>query len=172
METLGYVAYGVLCIFAIYFAVGVRFVKNITIFTVFASLFFTSWAIIIAVTDMAFINSAWVIPSGLLLIPVLGFTYGRYGIEIPLLRPVVNLYTMVLKIGIKTEAGSIEFDELTKEDVENKRKALEVLYGDDLSELRDEDVVGLFEFRKRESQRADGLGEKTWGSNKNGQDDF
>jgi hypothetical protein len=156
METLGYISYGILCLISLYYILGIRLKSDANIFTIFSSLFLTTFAILIPILGMSYLNSLWVIPAGIILTFLLAQFFISLGAIGNLIKILTSLYASILRIGILSKEIN-PFLENTKKEM---RKEVAEMTGEDISHLEEEEIRERYLFGKEEEERIKAIRDK------------
>jgi len=112
LDMLGYVGYGLLCVFAFMWALGVRCVLTATIPVIAGSLTFVAAALVLPVTGASLLHAWWIIPAtfGVIRYAYVPIMVNRVPVLWPILHTAGSLYAGILRVGIKPERIDAAYD--------------------------------------------------------------
>lgn len=99
MIILSYIGYSILVIFALTWALGVRYKFSLVSNLIIVSLYYVTACIYLPMSDLSLNHSWWIIPSGFLLGFIL-FPFMSIPFFSHLIRLVASVYAGILRIGI------------------------------------------------------------------------
>jgi hypothetical protein len=105
LDVLGYVSYGVLCLFALIWTLGVRRRLSAGLPVIIGALTFVVAAILLPVLQLNLLHSLWVIPAIFATITLIYNPLLSHQVPVlyPLLKTIGSIYARVIRIGIGSQ---------------------------------------------------------------------